>query len=634
MSTRKVRHWLQQWPVCLAGVVTLLLALTLYLFTLDNGLRLEELKGGDLITHQYAQVEGRPSNAPGYPLYSMGGWLWFRLGRLSLGHLFSPIEILSLYSTIWALAALLVFYLLALHLTDGRWQLAAPATIFYGTTYFFWYYAVSTEQYSSAVLQTLLLVLLALRWQQTRQDKLLAWMALVIGTCLANLVTTLLAVPALTLFILSQEPGLLQKRRLLLRLLGLALLPALSYAYVYIRGAQHPEWRGQGEWRSIWSWFFSFLSTPQGRSEMTLRLLPLDFSYLKLVPQELTWPLLLTGLLGLALLERHQALLAYGILVAYVLFSYIDRRGNWFQVIMPAYPLIVLGVARLLFVLTQRLPQPEVALWAAAGLLIVAAGERLLTNLPRANLRNRPGDNALCPGLAVADDMWTVGGVAPAVIVTYDEQLSFQYLQTMYGYGRRVQALPPSADTASVYYMSRLAAPLVMPVSNVWQQPQAAGSVLLARQPPKPLTGQEPGASLGPLSVLALGAESRQMPEPCGGNKLVVILEWQVNELLSQDINISARPTLDGRQLIQDGAMVQDDHPPLWGLVPTSSWQPGDRWQDSFTFSLPSGVQPDSLQLLAYVLAGDGTRTLWSTSLALPPPEHIASPERPSSLLR
>ena len=48
-------------------------------FTLDDGLRPGELEGGDLITHQYAQVQGRPSNAPGYPLYTMGGWLWFRL---------------------------------------------------------------------------------------------------------------------------------------------------------------------------------------------------------------------------------------------------------------------------------------------------------------------------------------------------------------------------------------------------------------------------------------------------------------------------------------------------------------------------------------------------------------------------
>ncbi|MBK8797318.1 MAG: hypothetical protein IPM07_13625 [Anaerolineales bacterium] len=61
----------------LAGAILLLLALLLYAVTLDNGLQPGELLGGDLITHQYAQVQARPSNAPGYPLYTMGGWLWF-----------------------------------------------------------------------------------------------------------------------------------------------------------------------------------------------------------------------------------------------------------------------------------------------------------------------------------------------------------------------------------------------------------------------------------------------------------------------------------------------------------------------------------------------------------------------------
>ncbi|MBC7242746.1 MAG: hypothetical protein H5T60_09915, partial [Anaerolineae bacterium] len=68
----------------LAGLLLLLLAGALYLLTLDDGLRVGELLGGDLITHQYAQVLGRPANAPGYPVYSMLGWLWFRIGRAVL----------------------------------------------------------------------------------------------------------------------------------------------------------------------------------------------------------------------------------------------------------------------------------------------------------------------------------------------------------------------------------------------------------------------------------------------------------------------------------------------------------------------------------------------------------------------
>ncbi len=100
-----------------AGVLVIVVAALLYLFTLDNGLRPNELTGGDLITHQYAQVEARPGNAPGYPLYTMGGWLWFRLGRALLWQALNPIQILSLYSTLWGLASLAILYLVLLDVT-------------------------------------------------------------------------------------------------------------------------------------------------------------------------------------------------------------------------------------------------------------------------------------------------------------------------------------------------------------------------------------------------------------------------------------------------------------------------------------------------------------------------------------
>ena len=106
--------WHHPHPARWAGWGVVLLALLLYMLTLDSGLRPDELSGGDLITHQYAQAEGRPSNAPGYPLYTMGGWLWFRLTGVLLGWLLNPVQRLSTYSTLWACLALVVLYRLVL----------------------------------------------------------------------------------------------------------------------------------------------------------------------------------------------------------------------------------------------------------------------------------------------------------------------------------------------------------------------------------------------------------------------------------------------------------------------------------------------------------------------------------------
>ena len=97
-----------------AGILLVVVAALVYAATLDTGLQPYELHGGDLITHQYAQVQARPSNAPGYPLYTMGGWLWFhgirRLAQLPGAGPVNPIPILSSYSTLWALLAIWLLY--------------------------------------------------------------------------------------------------------------------------------------------------------------------------------------------------------------------------------------------------------------------------------------------------------------------------------------------------------------------------------------------------------------------------------------------------------------------------------------------------------------------------------------------
>jgi hypothetical protein len=245
-------------------------AALLYLWTLDDGLRAGELLGGDLITHQFAQVEARPSNAPGYPLYTMGGWLWFHSlrelamlggvhgGTTATGELLppNPLPILSSYSTLWALCAVGLLFQLLCQFTSspgspqGRLWLAAPLTIFYIVTYFFWYYATTTEQYSSAIAQTLLLVYLYDKWSRRQPgqtaDRILLLMAFVSGVSLAHMLTVAFIVPPLVAVILWQQPALLRRPWLILGAILAAALPLLSYFYVYLRGAGHPEWWGAG----------------------------------------------------------------------------------------------------------------------------------------------------------------------------------------------------------------------------------------------------------------------------------------------------------------------------------------------------------------------------------------------------
>ncbi len=615
-----------------AGWGVVLLAGVLYLLTLDTGLRPDELRGGDLITHQYAQVQARPSNAPGYPLYTMGGWLWFRLSGLLLGWALNPVQLLSSYSTLWALLALVVLYAVCLRATHHAWPIAALATLFYAVTYFFWYYSVTTEQYTSAVFQSMLIVWLAWRWEEarttdpSRAERWLLWLALVCGTCLANLVTVLLILPPLVGFVLTRQPDVLRRPRLLGRLIGLALLPLLSYAYVYWRGATHPEWRGQGNWPDATAWFLDFLTTHQGRDELApgLTLSPLfTDEFPALIWGELSLIVLVGGLIGLRWLGRRRALFLGGTLALYVLFCWVDRFGNWYQVIMPAYPLVVVGFAAGLSALIDRrsaLTQraPGLAVVRAVGVLVLVGlvAWRLALSWPRADQSWRPEDTGLNPGWAVLADAPPPDAI---ILAQHDEWLALSYLVHIWGAAPRWRPLPvcqlPAASEVSLgeaIYLTRRALE-AQPDCLVERRRYAAGAELIRAQvapeyalPPvaRAVTWQ-----LG-LPMRVIGYATAWLPQPLTGHTGQAIadaprwrlsLYWQTETPLADDYTISVRPLRGGERLRGvDGAPLIQDHQPVWNSFPTRRWLPGEVVRDDYVFTLSTGVLPDGVHLVIY----------------------------------
>lgn len=623
-----------------AGWIVIMLAALLYLMTLDTGLRPDELSGGDLITHQYAQVQARPSNAPGYPLYTMGGWLWFRLTRPLFGWVLSPIQRLSSYSTLWALLALLVLYRLILRITHGNWLVAALATAFYSVTYFFWYYSVTTEQYTSAVFQTLLIVWLAFKWdeataQGNQADRYLLWLALVAGTCLANLVTTLFVLPPLIYFILSRRPELLHRPRLILGSLGLTFLPLISYVYVYARGAAHPEWRGAGEWPNALAWFLDFVTTQQGRDELAPGLSLTRFftaEYPTLIWGELTWVVLIGGGLGLAWLGRRRALFLYGTLAIYLLFGWVDRFGNWYQVIIPAYPLVVLGFAAGLNVLWTRAWQFDAWKLGIRTLIVLGCAAlvayRLAVSLPRADQSHRPEDTGLNPGWAVLADQPLAGSM---IVSEHSEWLALQYLVDIWGaqpliYPRPVcqpgsslpGTNPRTLSTVTAVYLTRRAVE-ADPTCLADQHRYAAGANLIRVQ-------ATPNTQLPDLAwpaALQFGTEMKLAGfevhlDDLGRWRLS--LYWLANTAIDTDYTISVRPLRNGQLLAgpHSQPLIQD-HQPVWNSYPTSRWSPGEIVRDDYVLDLPQSVVPDSAHILVYRNTAAGFEILAEADLSLSP---------------
>ncbi len=609
------------------GVLLLLLALALYLWTLDNGIAAYELEGGDLITHQYAQVQARFSNAPGYPLYTMGGWLWYHTLKPLLRTIANPIQVLSSYSTLWAIVALALLYALLLMVTRRNVIISALITLAYAVTYFFWYYAVTTEQYTSAVAHTLAIVIVAFRWQEAveagedrRADRLFLLLAFLLGLGLAHMVTVLLIGPPIAWFVWRTDSKIWKRWRLLGKAALLAALPLLAYIYVYVRGAQHPEWRGEGSWPNTLSWFLYFLSTPQGRAEMTWTLGPFTDLFPSLIWQELTWPVLILGLAGVALLGKRRAVLFYATFVLYFVFCYIDRLGNWYQVIMPAYPLVFVGLA----VLAQRVwdwlaSYPRSLAQAGRGvlalLIFVLFLNRLVVNYPRADQSNRPIDTGLDPGWRLLADEPAPNA---AIFGVVEEKLALDYITIIWGYRPDVKAV--TIDEARrllttqerPLYVSVQAAPFFFQQVKQVVGVKSGGLYLLQVGKPQPVF--EPPADMIPLDIY-FGNQVRLV-----GYRLTrppkdipihlpwrLTLYWQALVPQQVDWSVSVRPTLKGQFVYLDGSLVQSDHAhPAHGYRPTSTWVPREIVRDDYPIPADPRLDFDGITVILYRAIGQG----------------------------
>ncbi len=680
----------------LTGGLVVGFAVLLFLFTLDNGLRPDELTGGDLITHQYAQVEARPSNAPGYPLYTMGGWLWFRAGTALLSWVLNPIQILSFYSTLWGLASLVILYLILLDLGKrhpasrreyapasevsgasliNRWRLVALLlTLFYATTFFFWYYSVTTEQYTSAVFQTLLIIWLAFKWDKEPRDSTLLWLAFISGTMLANMITTLFILPPLLWFIFFRRAdqgdpaqgnfmlvSYLKRPKFILQAVGLALLPLLSYAFIYIRGAQHPEWQGQGNWPTTWDWFIQFLTIQQGRDELTPGLSLQNIftdEFPALMGWEFTWLVFWGGLLGLAFLGRRRAIFLYSTLVIYFFFSWGYRFGNWFQVIIPAYPIFIIGAAaaikRFSDWLLQHRSSPQFnnhgrftrqfiiysfdklrtsyssfIIYALLALLIY----RLTTSYPDANQRNRPTDTGLDPGWAIMADQPN----SPAVIAgDFEERVALEYLRSVWDVEPNIvpiDAVPdlhPSQKNDRLYISRRASIMVPEVIESGTIYPQAAGEQLIALADAPltrlPVTANRLSLDFGDTLQLA-GWEQletkadlpAQVEQRLSRANWQIALYWQTATNLDHDYTISVRPLIEGQLILAGAEAVIQDHQPVWGTYPTSRWQPTELVKDVFALTLPSGLTPDAVQIVVYETTDTGFENLGEQTIDLTP---------------
>ncbi|MEP7198851.1 MAG: DUF2723 domain-containing protein [Chloroflexota bacterium] len=654
----------------LGALIVAVVPLVVYVLTLQNGLTPGELRGGDPITHQYAQATLRFANAPGYPIFTMLGWLWFQLSAW-LTPFFNPVERLTFYSTLYAIPALVVLYYLLLKVQQDRRPLTADrkdlepsavgrrwsvsvatlATLYFAFTYFFWFYAISSENYSSGVLLTLLMIALAWRWQERRDEATLLWLCFVCGLSLAHLLTVALAVPAVIVFVVGQQRDYLRRPKLLAKIVAVTFLPLLSYAYVYWRGAEHPEWRGQGNWPNAWSWFVDFLKTQQGQAELTWSWDGVPWEMLRFISNELTVIVFIGGLVGLWLLPRWRAVLLLGIVAVYAPELYVDRYGNWFQTITALYPVFVIGFAALCYrtyvllscwwenviarspaalsrddeaISTKRqgdcfAPLAMTFSWQGSSrlvavallmLLVLLTLNRLVGNFAADNLRDRPNATGLTPGWALlADDPERNAHI----VGTYDENLALDYLTKVWGARPDVQPLGANQIGAALgqpLYASRAAMPVAQKslAPSVRLSSHGLNLIALSDEPSRAL----PSSATAMQRALAHGLELAGHEMRRDPTQQRVTLYWRAAQPIDVDMSVSVR-LMRGEQIV---AQTDSAHP-VGGFYPMTRWLAGEVVRDDYALPRDGGTTADRVHVILYRATVSGFENLAEFDVAL-----------------
>jgi 4-amino-4-deoxy-L-arabinose transferase-like glycosyltransferase len=335
------------------------------------------------------------AHAPGYPLYTLLGWLFshaFPVGDVAFR--------LNLLSAVFGAGTTALVYLVARRLT-GQTLPSLAAALMLAFSYWFWLNSLVAEVYGLDTLLLAAMLLLLLEWRDRQQPTALFAAALLFGLSLANRTTSLLFLPAFALYLwLSPRT---RSPRVWLAAPIFVVLGLLPYLYIPLDYRAGPDyvWSTFGRWSPALD-----LATPGGFWHLVSAadFRPSVFGFgpaesMKNLVQYVGWlagSFMGVGLaLGLAGIwrqlqtHRRELVLLLGIFLPSVIFYTNYNVADREFMVAPTYLVWALWVAVGWTGVSGALPSvvQEPRLRAAAtALILVLPLAALLVNYPRVDL--------------------------------------------------------------------------------------------------------------------------------------------------------------------------------------------------------------------------------------------------------
>ncbi|MCS7286711.1 MAG: DUF2723 domain-containing protein [Anaerolineae bacterium] len=206
----------------------------IYLLTLSP-----DIVGGDPGEAQFVPYILGLMHAPGYPLYTLMGWVWGHavpLGNVALR--------MNLLSAVWAASTVALIYLMTRRLGSNRAG-AMLASFSLALNPLFWEWATMAGIRSLTAFSFALVLYLALSLRETSAEgkgsiKAFWLFCLVLGLSLAHHRTIVLLFPALAFLLWDKLIQLVRSPRILLIALIMLIIPLLLYLYLPIRSLMAP----------------------------------------------------------------------------------------------------------------------------------------------------------------------------------------------------------------------------------------------------------------------------------------------------------------------------------------------------------------------------------------------------------
>lgn len=610
---------------------------------------------GDAGEFQFALPTAGIVHPPGYPLYSILGWLWNRVAVFWP----EPATRINGFSVWWAGLASGLFFLLAQRLLArvlpqlpvGMRRLAGlVATLVIVVSPTLWSQATIAEVYALNAFLLLALLYALLRWAEEQQRvsardrqgtappeetdgesrRAARWLivaALVFGLGLTHHTSMILMAPAAALFVLRVHPGIVRRPRQLLVPMLVGLLPLVLYAYLpwrapdtpYLTLALSPDKTVplyQADLGGFVRWVTGarFASALRPTAEAALQL-----------PQALEWTvqqfgaagflLIITGLVYLILRQRYGMLTLTGAaFLAYLAFNLFYGIGDIAVLYIPVYLVLGLwlavgiGASASGILHTRVLRDPRRRQMLAWLALTVLLAWPLLAGVAGYPGQDRSDD--------IAAKLWwdhILSQVAAqdAILVSNDrdEMTPLYYYQHVLQQHQSLSAVYPQVVEDAAYAdLGRtidtvLAAAAGRPIYLVKPMPgldikyNLAAQGVLTRILGLAVTRppERPTNMLLGTALRLIGYDVNPTDTLVSNDPLSITLYWQPQQRLEDDYTGFVQ-LLDsqGNKLAQ-----AEDHPAGGLYYPTSLWRPGEFVREAFTLTVPADLAPGPYTLLA-----------------------------------